>query len=383
MSETWSSVNLGQILQPASRPEAVDAHKEYSLLGVRLDGKGPFIREKINGAQSSAITLFRVASGDFIYSRLFAWRGAFGIIPPEYDGCYVSGEFPTYRAVHNLVDLKFLNYWFQLPKTLNKVSEDCSGSTPLTRNRFKEQFFLRLEIMLPSLEEQRRIVARIEELASRANEIHSNAPNNEMDSLLLSCYQKITDNVQLRKMSDVAPLVRRPYFPKLEENVTEIGIRSFGKGTFQKPPVTGADIGSKRVFYIKSGDLLFSNVFAWEGAIAVARPEDDGLIGSHRFMTCVPKEGVVHPEYLCYHFLTKAGLEDIGEASPGGAGRNRTLGVNKLAAIEVPVPPYEQQLWFCSIKSKIDEMKQLVTGRLNDLDTLINVVANQALQGVH
>ncbi|MNR28880.1 hypothetical protein D3C85_1462280 [compost metagenome] len=28
----------------------------------------------------------------------------------------------------------------------------------------------------------------------------------------------------------------------------------------------------------------------------------------------------------------------IGEASPGGAGRNRTLGLEKLMAIDVPVP---------------------------------------------
>jgi type I restriction enzyme S subunit len=51
-----------------------------------------------------------------------------------------------------------------------RVDEDCTGSTPLTRNRFKEHFFLLLEIPLPPLAEQRRIVARIEELAVKIQE---------------------------------------------------------------------------------------------------------------------------------------------------------------------------------------------------------------------
>jgi hypothetical protein len=49
-------------------------------------------------------------------------------------------------------------------------------------------------------------------------------------------------------------------------------IRSFGKGTFHKPPLSGSDVGTKRLYRIEPGDLLFSNVFAWEGAIAIAQP---------------------------------------------------------------------------------------------------------------
>ncbi len=137
------------------------------MLGVRLDGQGPFLRETVNGGKTAATKLRRVGAGDFIYSRLFAWRGAFGIIEKEFDGCYVSGEFPTFLPDPQRLDARFLRYWFRLPTTLAVVDENCSGSTPLTRNRLKEQFFLALEIPLPLLIEQRRIVARIEELEAQ------------------------------------------------------------------------------------------------------------------------------------------------------------------------------------------------------------------------
>lgn len=106
---------------------------------------------------------------------------------------------------------------------------------------------------------------------------------------------------------------------------------------------------NKRVFQILKGDLLFSNVFAWEGAVAVASAGDDGLIGSHRFIACVAAPGIVVSDFLRFHFLTPRGLEDLGAASPGGAGRNRTLGLEKLETLKVPVPHHSVQLAFCSL----------------------------------
>ena len=143
MSSQWKPTKLAEVLIPVSRAEAVDPTKEYPLLGVRLEGRGPFLRETVMGSQIAATRLFKVEEGNFIYSRLFAWRGAFGVIEPALDGCYVSGEFPTFKPVPEKIDTEFLRLWFRLPTTIELVEADCTGSTPLTRNRFKENFFLK------------------------------------------------------------------------------------------------------------------------------------------------------------------------------------------------------------------------------------------------
>lgn len=145
---------------------------------------------------------------------------------------------------------------------------------------------------------------------------------------------RIVAGVKELPMSEVAPLIRRPVGVDLSAEYPELGIRSFGKGTFHKSPVTGADIGTKKIFAIHRDDLLFNIVFAWEGAVAVAKLEDHKRVGSHRFLTCVPKEGVATSSFLCFHFLTDRGLQQLGEASPGGAGRNRTLGLKPLGSIK-------------------------------------------------
>lgn len=162
MTSHWPKVRLAELLRPASRPERVDPAKEYALLGVRLDGRGPFHRETVLGSTTSATVLSRVQAGDFIYSRLFAWRGAFGVVGHELDGHYVSGEFPTFLPADDRLDLDFLRLWFRLPSVLAQVTARSSGSTPTTRNRLREDQFLSLEILVPPLDEQRRIVTRLD-----------------------------------------------------------------------------------------------------------------------------------------------------------------------------------------------------------------------------
>lgn len=167
-------------------------------------------------------------------------------------------------------------------------------------------------------------------------------------------------------LADVAPIIRRAVDIQPEESYPELGIRSFGKGTFHKPPLAGADAGTKRLFKIEPGDLVFSNVFAWEGAIAVASADDAGRYGSHRFITCDVDSSRACAEYLKFYLTaSEDGKEQIRRASPGGAGRNRTLGVEKLGQIKVPLPPVEMQ---CALIARIE----ILTQKTDELEENLN-----------
>lgn len=67
-----------------------------------------------------------------------------------------------------------------------------------------------------------------------------------------------------RPMREIAPLVRCPVETVPDQFYPEVGIRSFGRGVFRKEPKTGLELGEKRLFEWKAGDLLFNIVFAWE-----------------------------------------------------------------------------------------------------------------------
>ena len=118
-------------------------------------------------------------------------------------------------------------------------------------------------------------------------------------------------------------------------------------------------------------------MFAWEGAVAIAQPEDAGRVGSHRFLTCVPEPTIATTDFLLFYFQSLDGLQRLGEASPGGAGRNRTLGLKKLEAIEVPVPPLETQHWFDRLQAKARRIRAIRAASARDADALIPALLHE------
>jgi type I restriction enzyme, S subunit len=90
------------------------------------------------------------------------------IVPAELDGALVSNDFPLF----NLHTDRLLPLYFEwLSRTPGFVELGQRGSEGTTnRVRLKEDRFLALEIHLPPLAEQRRVVARIEELSAKIDE---------------------------------------------------------------------------------------------------------------------------------------------------------------------------------------------------------------------
>lgn len=162
-------------------------------------------------------------------------------------------------------------------------------------------------------------------------------------------------------LGDCLSRVEMPVEVKSNELYTQIGIRSHGKGLFYKEPVTGADLGSKSVFWIEPDCFILNIVFAWEQAIGKTTQSEVGMIGSHRFPMYRPVNGRVDIDYLISYFLTKRGTDILEAASPGGAGRNKTLGQDGFLKSKIVLPPIDEQKKIAEIlttQDKIIELKQ-------------------------
>jgi type I restriction enzyme M protein len=152
------TVVMGDILEESGVAEDLLPDQSYRLLGVSLLGKGPFLRETKLGSEISADRAFKVAGGSFIYSRLFAWRGAFGVVPPQLDGTYVSNEFPTYKIDETDVLIDYLRLYFMRPTVWHEVERKCRGTTKGSRNRFHPDRLKEMTITVPDKSLQQQIV---------------------------------------------------------------------------------------------------------------------------------------------------------------------------------------------------------------------------------
>jgi type I restriction enzyme S subunit len=374
---------IGDFALQIDRYEPVESGQVYRMLGMRSKIGGPFIRETKSGSEISAAKLNKVKAGDFIYSRLFAWQGSFGLVPDVMDGCYVSNEFPLYELDTSKVMPEYLVYWFGLPHVQKMVEADCSGSTPGTRNRFKEIFFERLDIELPSIEEQKSIVKSIQLLEQKRSAVIDlrSTVLADAQAMLSSAFHKIIEGAVYKPISEVAPIVRRQIEITVDGEYPELGARSFGKGIFHKPTLIGAELDWQKLYTVHSGDLVLSNIKAWEGAIAAAGDNDHGRVGSHRYITCVPVEGVTTANFLAFYLLTQEGIEQVQAASPGSADRNRTLAMKRLEKIKVPVPDYDKQLWFNQLQSYVEKIKQAQSENEIELEALMPSILDKAFKG--
>lgn len=360
-------------------PVAPDGH--YKQITARLWGKGLTLRGEVPGAAIAAPRQFCAKAGQFLISRIDARHGAFGIVPAELDGALVSNDFPCFDIDASTVLPHYFGWYSRTPQFVDLCRRASEGST--NRVRMKEEKFLKMTVPLPSLEEQRRIVQRLDTVAALVADRRRaiEAAERETQALLLKAFQRAIDGAPLRPMSEVAPLVRRPVEIDLEGTYPELGVRSFGKGTFHKPDLSGSEVGTKKLFRINAGDLLFNIVFAWEGAVAVAQPADDGRVGSHRFLSCVPAPDTASVEFLRFYFSTREGLQKLGEASPGGAGRNRTLGLKKLEDLKVPVPSIERQHWFDRLQTMAREARAIRTSTAGDVEALVPAMLHEIFNG--
>ena len=381
MNKHWPKTRLGDLLIKSNNWIEVDPTQNYREVTVKLWGKGVTLRGTKNGADMGTGRRLRVSSGQFIVSRIDARNGAFGLIPESLNNAVVTNDFPVFDTKNELIYAEFLDYLSKTHFFIDACKSASEGTT--NRVRLKENLFLEIVIALPSLDEQRRIIERIKSLSKKVEEAKSLRQSilDDAQAMLLSAFNEITKGAEYRSLSDVAPITRRPVEIHLDDEYPELGIRSFHKGTFFKCTSLGSEISHKKMYHIEPGDLVFSNIMAWEGAIAVAKPEDEGRIGVHRFITCVPKQGVSSSNFLCFYFQTNKGFQKIVEASPATIARNRTLSIKKLEKIEVPIPSCEQQLWFESLQAKVEKIKKAQADNQVELDALLPAILDKAFKG--
>ena len=150
---------------PNRRPYELGPDEDANLVGMRWYGEGPFHREYKEAINIRKKSHYVIRRGDVIYNKLFAWKGAFGIVPAELDGMFVSDKFPTYQIDDSQVNSRFLAWYFRMPQLWDQAKRISTGSAAISKLTLNPPKFLELTMPTPPLSEQIAITDRIDELA--------------------------------------------------------------------------------------------------------------------------------------------------------------------------------------------------------------------------
>ncbi len=168
MSKAWPLVALGEVLRKSEESVSIDPNTTYREVTIKLWGKGVVLRREASSSEIAASRRSVVRAGQFIFSRIDARNGAFGIVPPALDGAVVSNDFPSFNLDTQRIISEYLG-WLSSSADFVELCKAASEGTT-NRVRLKEEKFLATAIALPPLPEQQRIVSRIEELAAKIGE---------------------------------------------------------------------------------------------------------------------------------------------------------------------------------------------------------------------
>lgn len=188
--------------------------------------------------------------------------------------------------------------------------------------------------------------------------------------------------VERVRVGDVLLLTRREVAINPVDQYRLIGVYSFGRGIFHREPKRGSELGDYRFFTVEPGDLVLSNIQAWEGAIGFATEVDIGTVGTHRFLTYVPINGRIHTDWARWYFLSEPGMELIRQAAPGTTMRNRTLAIDRFEALEIPLPAIDEQRRVADLLDRIRGVVTESTRHAARIEALIPAALNEAFADV-
>jgi type I restriction enzyme S subunit len=313
------------------------------------------ITSEINFMRATAsdrqIDKYRLRNGDVLITKDSETKddiAVSAIVREEVSNLICGYHLAIIRPDINKLSGEYLNKLFDLQTMKHHFSILANGVTRfgLTLNSVNSSL-----IHLPSLSEQKKIAKILStwdeaiEQTRKLIDVKKRRKKALMQQLLTG-KMRFKDNGGndwcVRPLGELVEPVLRPV-PKPKEPYLSIGLRSHGRGTFQKIVELPEKVMMDTLYRIESQDIIVNITFAWEGAIAIAKEKDSGGLVSHRFPTYRIKDKKANIDFFRNLILTKKFVWDLGLISPGGAGRNRVMNKRNFLKLKVLLPPVKIQ----------------------------------------
>ena len=399
MSNNWPKVGLGEVLSRSAETINLLPDADYRQITVKLWGKGVILRGVLTGAQIAAPRQMVARQNQFILSRIDARNGALGIVPAELDGAVVSNDFPLFNLV---ADRMLPAYLGRMRKAATFV-EECRRASEGTTNRVRlqEGKFLAREILLPPLEEQRRIVVRIEELEAKIGEARGlrRQAMEEAEQIMAAEERRIWNEEALR---DAKPLNSLALFlargRQSEQGDSDhflIKTQHVQQGRYVSTSMRLATHIAAKVrpeALVRDGDILIACSAA--GCLGrVARYRGDGRSASTDTHVAIARANpnVVDPDYLYAYLRGSQGQHQLRSRERGDWQREKIgfrlteLNLNDLRAVPVPVPSTSEQrriaAYLDDLQERTNALKALQAETSVEIDALMPSILDKAFRG--
>lgn len=397
MSNGWPQVPLQTIAKPVTRAIEVVPGKLYRTIGVKLWGNGAYERKTIDGSQTAAKTLSLVRENDLIINKIWVRNGTAAVVSKAVDGCVGSGEFPTFELDQSKVLPPWLHWMTKTPwfwASCDALSQGTSG-----KNRIRPELFLTITVPLPPIAEQRRIVARIEQLAGRIEEARRlrRLAVGEVAALAASAANLIFDkgnfaNYSATTLGEAAEIQSGVTLGRSLSGKTVwlpyLRVANVQDGYLDLRVIKEIEILPHEVerWELQKGDVLLTEGGDWDklGRGTVWQGEIENCIHQNHIFRVRVKQSEIDPYFLSALLgspLGKAYFQEAAKQTTNLA----TINQRQLKAFKIPCLPLDEQrrivAYLDDLQARVDSLKQLQAQTRAELDALLPSVLDKAFKG--
>jgi len=371
----WPRVPLGELLCRSEEAVSLQVERTYKEVTVRLWGRGVALRGERLGGEIAGKTRNVVRRRQFVFSRIDARNGAFGLVPDELDGAVVSSDFPAFNPDEDRLLPEFLELYAKRRSFAEEARRVSKGTT--NRVRLREDGFYRLTIPLPQLPEQRRIVAKVQSLATKIDEAQElrDQSDTRVAALRAAAEMRLWPDACLANaptLEDVTTVLSRGRQSEQGESQHYlIKTQHVQMARYRKTDLRLSDRAAARVrddLLVQKGDILIAcSAAGCLGRVAWCDESRTASCDTH-VAIARPDLSVVLPEYLYVYLRGAQGQYQLRNREKGDWQREKIgfrlteLNVNDMRRVPVFVPDMETQRQLISASDALHR-------RINDLNS--------------
>ncbi len=410
LPEGWRWVRLGDLLkepvqngyspQPAENPTGVWILSLSALSTIEIEDDTPHLKP---APLENKIKEFFLQSGDILVSRANT-KELVGLAS-IYTGNRRDVIFPDLmmriRVNEEVVDKKFLVYWLRSPYSRQYFASNAKGTTQ-SMAKINQRTLIKTPVPIPPLSEQKRIVAKLDELNKRIEEAKRLArkAREEAERLMASALHEVFSKAEEKgwEWEKLSELVSLESGSRPKGGVKEIkqGIPSLGAehlrwdGSFNFKNIRFVPIefyNSLKKGKIRMSDILLVKDGATTGKVAFVGkdfPFEKACVNEHLFILRKKKSAPdFAPKFLFYALMSPQIQNEIRFLFSGSA----QGGINQRFAkfLDVPLPPLEEQkrivAYLDSIHERAQKLVKLYEEREKELEKLFPAILDRAFRG--
>ena len=397
MTKPWPTVRLGEVLRHRKEFITLDDLTIYKRPRVQLHVQGIVLRDAVLGALIKTKTQQVCRVGEFLVAEIDAKVGGFGIVPASLEGSIVSSHYFLFVIDETKLDRRFLDFFIRTPAFREQVA--AQGSTNYAAIRPAQ--VLGYKIPLPPLAEQRRVVARIEELAAQIHEARTlrQQAAGEAEALLASHRRAVfgeTPQADWVPLSDYVASIENGKSPATEGRpasshewgVLKVGAVSFGVFDERQNKALPISYVVPPSLEVRRGDFIMSraNTVELVGACALVRKTRPKLILSDKTFRFVFGEPCkVLPEYMEQVLKSPPLREQIERGASGTSPTMKNISKEKVLALRLPPFALTEQRRIVSeldaFQAEVDALRRLQGETAAELDALLPAILDRAFKG--